>query len=41
MSVDDPGNIVLTNKEVKEKLDRGHICLMPQDDNNIQVSLRS
>lgn len=37
MSMHDARNIVLTRKEVESKLDKSHICLMPQDDGSIRV----
>lgn len=36
---DDAANFVLTCKEVERKLDKHHICSLPQDDNTIQVWL--
>ncbi len=41
MSTHDARNIVLTRKEVESKLDKSHICLMPQDDGSIRVWLQS
>ena len=31
MTIHDPGNIILTSCEVKLKLDRQEICLIPQE----------
>ena len=39
MSAHDPRNIVITCMEVEKKLDKGHVCLIPQDNKNIQVWL--